>query len=145
MPASHPMHAPEAVASFFATPIQVAARALGMAFLVIGVLGVIPGVSVLHNVLHGTFGLVGLLASRTYGSARSYFGWGGAVLFTLTAYGLVVDHDSPTNVSPDAAGSWLHLGFAFGMTAIGVAASRLRGRTVPATRSSRRAPHEPHM
>jgi hypothetical protein len=140
------MHAPEAVSSFFATPIQVAARALGMAFLVIGVLGFIPDVSVLHNVLHVTFGLVGLLASRTYGSARSYFGWGGAVLFILTAYGFVVDHGSLTNVGPvDAAGNWLHLGFAFGMTVIGVAAGRLRGRTVPATRSSRRAPHEPHM
>ena len=87
----------------------------GIAFLVIGVGGFIPGltdhsaqphadltmtsgyghelgmfpINVLHNVVHLLFGLWGLAASRSYGGARTYFRVVAVAYGLLTVMGLV--------------------------------------------------------
>src|SRR5215210_41459 len=77
-------------------PIQQAARLVGIVFLLVGILGFIPGVttnyddltfagntsdaellgvfqtSILHNIVHLLFGVAGLLLSRTWEGARNF-------------------------------------------------------------------------
>jgi hypothetical protein len=126
-------------------PIQVVALLAGAAFLLVGVLGFVPGitsgfsdlsvagrhseahllglfqVSVLHNVVHLLFGVIGLAAARTAGAARGFLVGAGAVYLALTVYGFLIDHDSPANFVPvNAADNVLHLGLGLGMVAAGL-------------------------
>ena len=136
------------------TPVQTAAGAVGAVFLLVGVLGFIPGittdydqmtfaghdsgasllgifqVSVLHNIVHLLFGLAGLGMARTAGAARSYLVGGGVVYLVLTVYGLLIDKEAAANFVPvNRADDWLHLVLGVGMIALGVALSRRRSRT----------------
>lgn len=136
------------------TDIQKAATAVGAVFLLVGVLGFIPGitsqygqmsfaghdseamllgifqVSVLHNIVHLLFGAAGLAMTRTIGGARNYLVFGGVVYLILWIYGLVIDHDSAANFVPvNGADNWLHLFLGVGMIALGVLLSRNRNRT----------------
>src|SRR3712207_2593955 len=85
------------------TTLQKAAQAVGAVFLLVGVLGFIPGitsnyealsfaghgsgalllgifqVSILHNIVHLLFGIAGILMSRTNGQARNYLLYGGVI------------------------------------------------------------------
>lgn len=129
------------------------AAAVGAVFLLVGVLGFIPGittnydeltfaghhseaellgvfqVSALHNIVHLVFGVVGLVAARRATSAIAYLIGGGIVYAALWIYGLVVDHESKANFVPlNTADNWLHLVLAIAMVAAGVFAQRrLRG------------------
>jgi hypothetical protein len=136
------------------TPIQIAALAVGAVFVLVGVLGFIPGVtthydmlsaaghhsgalllglfnvSVLHNVVHLLFGVAGVLLARTAPLARYYLIGGGLIYFLLFVYGLLVDHDSAANFVPlNTADNWLHLGLAVGMVGLGVLLSSRASRT----------------
>ncbi|HEX7307636.1 DUF4383 domain-containing protein [Lentzea sp.] len=147
-------HTPVAVR----TPVQKAALAVSAVFLVVGVAGFIPGlttnydtlmfaghesramllglfmVSVLHNVVHLAFGVVGFLMSRTAYGAYWYLVGGGVVYLLLWLYGLVIDHDSAANFVPlNTADNWLHLLLAVGMAGLGFALGRGAG-----TRGARR-------
>lgn len=131
--------------SMTATPVQTAATAVAVVFLLVGVMGFIPGittdfeemkfashdseamllgifqVSILHNIVHLLFGVVGLLLSRSFAGARNYLIWGGAVYGVLWLYGLFVDEDSSANFIPlNSADDWLHLVLAIGMILLGV-------------------------
>ena len=122
------------------TTMQKVALAMGAVFLLVGVLGFIPGVttqydtfgvaghssmalllglfmvSVLHNLVHLLFGVVGILAARTYAAARGYLLYGGVIYLVLWVYGLVIDRDSSANFVPvNTADNWLHLGLAIVM------------------------------
>ncbi|GAA2998270.1 DUF4383 domain-containing protein [Actinokineospora diospyrosa] len=135
-------------------PVQLAATVVGAVFLLVGILGFIPGattnydqltfaghhseaallgvfaVSVLHNLVHLAFGVAGLALGRTASSARSYLIGGGVVYLVLWLYGIVIDHDSAANFVPvNTADNWLHLGLAIGMIGLGVALSRNRSAT----------------
>lgn len=137
-------------------PIQYIALVYGLVFLLVGILGFIPGittnydslaiaghhseamllgifqVSVLHNVVHLFYGVAGLAMWRSAISSRDYLRWGGVVYGLLWIYGLVVDHDSNANFVPLNTGdNWLHLGLA--VTMIVLSFLRIRDRT--ATRS----------
>lgn len=126
--------------------IQLAAAGVGIVFLLVGVLGFVPGIvteyddmelaghesgaeligvfqiSVLHNVVHLLFGLVGLALARTVAGARAFLIGGGAVYAALWVYGLLIDYHSDANFVPlNAADNWLHLGLAAGMLALGLA------------------------
>ncbi|GID29961.1 uncharacterized protein DUF4383 [Paractinoplanes brasiliensis] len=81
--------------------------------------------SVLHNIVHLLFGIVGLALARTVSGARAYLIGGGAVYLVLWLYGLVVAQDSSANFVPvNTADDWLHLGLGVGMIALGFLLSR---------------------
>lgn len=132
-----------------AHPVRRAAQAVGVVFLLVGVLGFVPGVtsdygtmqfaghesgaklfglfqvSVLHNLVHLGFGVAGLALSRTASGARTFLVGGGAIYLVLWLYGLVVDHNSTANFVPlNTADNWLHLFLAVGMMGLGLALTR---------------------
>lgn len=129
--------------------VQKAALAVGAVFLLVGILGFIPGittnydemtfaghhsgaqllgifgVSALHNIVHLAFGVAGLLMARTWSGARNYLIGGGVVYLVLTVYGFLVDrHDDANFVPVDQADNWLHLVLGLGMVALGVVLGR---------------------
>lgn len=133
------------------TPIQYAGLAVGALFLAVGVLGFIPGVtahydqltfaghhseaallgifkvSVLHNLVHLAFGIVGVALSRRLNTARWYLINGGLIYLVLFVYGIFVDQHSAANFVPvNAADNWLHLVLGLGMVSIGIALTPTR-------------------
>ncbi|MEU4221244.1 DUF4383 domain-containing protein [Actinoplanes sp. NPDC026623] len=123
--------------------------AVAIVFLLVGVLGFIPGVttdystmtfaghhsdakllgvfevSVLHNIVHLLFGLAGILMARTADRARLYLIGGGAVYLVLWLYGLVVGQETAANFVPlNPADDWLHLVLGIGMIALGLLTTR---------------------
>jgi hypothetical protein len=133
--------------------LRTAALAVAATFVLVGVLGFIPGittdydtmafaghesdakllgifeVSVLHNIVHLLFGAAGFVLARTVGGARAYLIGGGAVYFVLWIYGLLIDHDSGANFVPlNDADNWLHLVLAVAMIGLGVFLDRRAGR-----------------
>ncbi len=137
-------------------PVQLAALVVGATFLLVGILGFIPGitthydmlkvagnqsgalllnlfnVSVLHNLVHLAFGIAGLALSRTFHGARGFLIGSGIIYLVLWLYGLVINLQQPINFVPlNTADNWLHLALALGMLALGL----LLGR--PQTRSLR--------
>lgn len=136
------------------TTIQKAALAVGVVFLLVGVLGFVPGittdvdtmtfaghhseakllglfqVSVLHNIVHLLYGLAGLLLARSATTARNYLIGGGVVYLVLWIYGLFIDKESSANFVPlNAADDWLHFGLGLGMIGLGVVLSKAHART----------------
>ena len=132
------------------TPLQVAAGAVGAVFVLVGVLGFVPGVTtnigdltfaghdsesellglfsvnILHNLVHIAFGAVGLLAMRTWNWAKAYLLLGGVVYLVLWLYGTAIDHDSAANfVNLNTADDLLHLGLGVGLVALGLVLPRL--------------------
>ena len=121
-----------------------AAGAVGAVFLLVGILGFVPGVttnydtlefaghmseaellgifqvSILHNIVHLLFGVAGLAMMRTPALSRQFLIGGGVIYAILWIYGLLVDHDSDANFVPlNDADNWLHFGLAVGMIALG--------------------------
>jgi hypothetical protein len=132
-----------------ADAVRGAAAVVGAVFLLVGVLGFIPGittnvgsmtfaghqsdayllgifeVSILHNVVHLLFGIAGLILARTATGARSYLIGGGVVYLLLWLYGMLIDQNSAANFVPvNTADNWLHLGLGIGMIGLGVALGR---------------------
>ena len=128
------------------TPVQSVARLVGVVFLLVGIAGFIPGlttdlyeglefagddgtsellglfeVSVLHNIVHGLFGLAGLALAATASGARTYLLGGGAIYCGLFVLGLLGGGDwIPVN----DADNWLHLLLGAGMIGLGVVTTR---------------------
>ncbi|MFD3504997.1 DUF4383 domain-containing protein [Streptomyces sp. NPDC058676] len=136
------------------TPVQQAALLVGAVFLLVGILGFIPGittdydamefashesgaeligvfqVSILHNLVHLAFGVAGLAMSRTAAAARTYLLAGGAVYLVLWLYGLIVGHESDANFVPlNTADDWLHFVLGIGMITLGALLTRRRTTT----------------
>jgi hypothetical protein len=135
--------------------VQLAALAVAGVFLLVGILGYIPGittdydeltfaghhsdalllglfqVSILHNAVHLLFGLAGLVMARSIAGARVYLAGGGALYLGLWMLGLAVeavDEDSEVNILPvNNADNWLHLGLGFGMLVLGLLLSNRAG------------------
>jgi uncharacterized protein DUF4383 len=123
---------------------------LGIVFILVGVLGFIPGitthyddlsfaghdsgakllgifqVSILQNIVHLLFGAAGLVLAKTADGARTYLVGGGIVYLALWIYGLVIDKDGDANFVPlNTADDWLHL--ALGVTMVGLGFALTRG------------------
>jgi arginine exporter protein ArgO len=140
------------------TTLQRAAQAVGAVFLLVGVLGFIPGVttnydsmgfaghgsealllgifqvSILHNIVHLLFGVAGLALARTHGQAKQYLLYGGVVYLVLWLYGLLIGHDTPANFVPvNTADNWLHLVLGLAMIGLAIFLSRdtAPGRATP--------------
>ncbi|MEU4393890.1 DUF4383 domain-containing protein [Kribbella sp. NPDC023855] len=132
-----------------ATAVQKAALAVALAFLAVGVLGFVPGVttdydtmtfgghdsdamllgifqvSILHNIVHLLFGAVGLALARSAATAKTYLLGGGIVYLVLWIYGLVIDQSSSANFVPvNTADNWLHLVLGAAMVLLGVVLTR---------------------
>ena len=128
------------------TLVQNVARLVGIVFLLVGIAGFIPGlttnlyeglefagndgtaellgifqVSVLHNIVHGLFGLAGLALAATPSGARTYLIGGGAIYLALFAIGIIGGGDW---IPVDDADNWLHLLLGAGMIGLGVLTTR---------------------
>lgn len=140
----------EARAGGFAdTAVQKAALVVGIVFLLVGILGFIPGittnyerlqfashgsgallmgifqVSILHNIVHLLFGIAGVAFARSFAGARNYLIWGGAFYLVLWLYGMLIPHESMANFVPvNSADNWLHLLIGAGMIALGLGLGR---------------------
>ena len=129
--------------------VEKAAMAVSVVFLLVGILGFVPGitsnyeqmqfagheseamllgifqVSILHNIVHLLFGVVGLALSRTPSGARNFLIGGGVVYLLLFVFGLLVGHESPANFVPvNGADNVLHLLLGIGMIALGMLGGR---------------------
>jgi hypothetical protein len=138
------------------SPLRTAALAVSAVFLLVGILGFVPGittnydtlqfashhseamllgvfaVSILHNIVHLLFGVAGFFLARTDAGAKGYLIGGGVVYALLWLYGLLIDKDSAANFVPvNSADDWLHFVLAVGMIGLGVAL----GRTVASRRT----------
>jgi hypothetical protein len=138
------------------SPIQAASALVGAVFLLVGVLGFIPGitadhdglraaghesnaellgvfqVSVLHNIVHLLFGAAGIALARTASGARAFLVGGGAIYLVLWLYGLVIDKASQANFVPlNTADDWLHFVLGAAMVALGVVLGRRRPAGTP--------------
>lgn len=130
-------------------PGQTTAATVAVVFLLVGILGFIPGVttnydqmsfagqdsmamlfglfmvSVLHNLVHLAFGVAGLAMARTLPGARAFLIGGGIIYAVLWIYGLIIPKDSAANFVPmNTADNWLHLVLAAGMILLGVLTTR---------------------
>jgi arginine exporter protein ArgO len=126
-------------------PLRTAAIVVGAVFLLVGVLGFVPGittdyetmqfagheseamllgifqVSILHNIVHLLFGVAGLALARNADGARLYLIGGGAIYLVLWIYGLLIGQDSTANFVPvNTADNWLHFVLGVGMLALGI-------------------------
>ena len=132
------------------TPIQLAALVVGAVFLLVGILGFIPGittdydmltfaghhsgakllgifeVSILHNIVHLLFGIAGLILARTAATAKAFLVVGGGLIYlVLWLYGLLIDMDSAANFVPvNTADNWLHFALGAAMIALGLLLGR---------------------
>jgi hypothetical protein len=127
------------------TPVQTLALLVGATFLLVGILGFIPGitthygdlsfagsgsnakllgifqVSVLHNIVHVLFGLAGLGMARTWATARLFLIGGGVVYLALWLLGIVGGADW---IPANTADNWLHFVLGIGMVVLGFASTR---------------------
>ena len=127
------------------TPIHSVAALAGVVFIVVGILGFVPGVtthygdlsfaghgsgakllgifqvSVLHNLVHLLFGVVGLVLAKTAEGARTYLLGGGVVYLALWVLGVVGGGDW---IPANTADNWLHLGLGIGLIALGYVSGR---------------------
>ncbi|MDB6427158.1 DUF4383 domain-containing protein [Curtobacterium sp. 20TX0008] len=139
---------------FASTLVQKGALLFGVVFLIVGVAGFIPGltmdmgtmsfagnssmamllglfqVSALHNIVHLLFGIVGILAARSAAGSRSYLLIGGIVYAVLFVFGLfVAGMAGAANFVPlNSADNVLHAFLAVAMIVLGVLLPRA-GRT----------------
>ena len=135
------------------TPVQQLAALVGVVFLLVGILGFVPGItthygdlsfagdnsgakllgifqtSILHNIVHLAFG-VGILMAKTPGGARTYLVGGGIVYLAVWILGAIGGLDwLPVNT----ADNYLHILLGAGMVALGLIAGRAsNARPAPA-------------
>jgi hypothetical protein len=128
------------------SPIQTAALAVGLVFLLVGILGFIPGIttnyddlkfaghdsdaqllgifdtSILHNIVHLIFGVAGLALAKTYEGARTYLLGGGVIYLALFVYGAIWggDEGSANFIPMNWADNILHVALGGGMVLLGV-------------------------
>lgn len=139
----------ERAATHGRTQVQTASLVVGAVFLLVGILGFIPGitsnyssmsfashhseamlfglfqVSILHNLVHLAFGIAGIVAARTARAARLYLIIGGIVYLVLFVYGLLVPMNSDANFVPvNGADNVLHVVLGLGMLALGLILGR---------------------
>ena len=129
--------------------VRTMAGLVGAVFLLVGILGFIPGitsnyntmtfagnssdakllglfeVSILHNIVHLLFGVAGLAMAKATKSATTYLIGGGIIYLVLTVYGFVIDLNSAANFVPlNTADNILHLVLGVGMIALGLPGRR---------------------
>jgi len=129
--------------------VQTLATIVGATFLLVGILGFMPGitshlyggldfaghgsqakllhvfqVSWVHNIVHLAFGIAGLTLARTWNGARTYLIGGGVVYLVLWLYGLLVGAGGANFVPLNTADDWLHFVLGAAMISFGFATTR---------------------
>jgi hypothetical protein len=128
------------------SPIQSAAMLVGLVFLLVGILGFIPGItsnydelkfaghdsdaqllgvfdtSILLNIVHLLLGAAGLVLGRTYEGARNYLIGGGVLCLALFLYGALwgADESSANWLPVNWADNVLHVALGAGMILAGL-------------------------
>ena len=122
------------------TLAQTLALGFGVVFLLVGILGFIPGittnysdmefagkdsgaellgifqVSILHNIVHLLFGIAGIALSRTTANAKMYLLYSGVIYVALFGFGVIVGTGDDANFIPaNGADDVLHLVLAVGL------------------------------
>jgi hypothetical protein len=126
--------------------VQMVATVVSVVFVLVGIIGFIPGLttnlydglefagddgnaeilglfqtSVLHNLVHLLFGLVGLALARTWSGARTFLIGGGIIYIALWLLGVIgAGGWIPTNTADD----WLHLVLGVAMIGLGYITTR---------------------
>jgi hypothetical protein len=138
------------------SPIQSVALAVGVVFLLVGILGFVPGItssyddlkfaghgsdaqllglfdtSVLHNIVHLLFGVAGIVLSKTWDGARTFLVGGGAIYLVLFLYGAIFHGEAGSNWIPvNWADNVLHLALGAGMVVLGVVFAKESVRKTP--------------
>ena len=124
--------------------VRSASMGMGVVFLLVGILGFIPGIttqygsmafasgseamllgafqaSVLLNLLYLAMGAAGVWMSRGVLSARNFLLGSGAVLLVMWLYGLIVGTSAANILSTNASTNWLNL--ILGVVAVGLGAA----------------------
>ncbi|GAB3547177.1 DUF4383 domain-containing protein [Arthrobacter tumbae] len=131
--------------------VRSASMGMGVVFLLVGILGFIPGittqygsmafaagseamllgafqVSMLLNLVYLAMGAAGVWMSRGVLSARNFLIGSGAVLLVMWLYGLIVGTSAANILSTNASTNWLNLILGVVAVGLGVAyAMRHRG------------------
>jgi hypothetical protein len=128
------------------SPIQSAALLVGLVFLLVGILGFIPGItsnyddlkfaghdsdaqllgifdtSILHNIIHLVFGVAGLALARTFVGSRQYLIGGGVIYLAIFLYGAIWggDEGGANFIPMNWADNILHLVLGGVMVLLGV-------------------------
>jgi hypothetical protein len=132
------------------SPIQSVAMLVGLIFLLVGILGFIPGItsnydelkfaghnsdaqllglfdtSILHNIVHLLLGVAGLALARTYDGARNYLIGGGVIYLALFLYGAIwgADEGGANWIPVNWADNVLHVALGSGMILAGLALAK---------------------
>ena len=131
------------------SPVRSVAALVSAVFVLVGILGFIPGitthygdlsfaghdsgakllgifqVSILHNIVHLLFGVVGLTLAKTAEGARTFLIGGGVVYLVLWVLGIIGGGDwIPVNT----ADNWLHFVLGVAMVALGFVTGRAATR-----------------
>jgi hypothetical protein len=129
----------------YRTPIQELALLFGLGFVILGIAGFIPGLtthyrdlsfaghdsgaklfgvfqtSILLNLVHLLFGVVGIVLSRARQTARAFLVVGGLAYLVIFVYGLVTSDNSSANFIPvNRADDILHAGLGVSMLVFGL-------------------------
>lgn len=129
---------------------QTFALLVGAVFLLVGILGFIPGIvsehdtkflgqdgdskllgifqiNFLHNLVHVIFGVAGIAMAKRTDSARNYLIGGGVIYLVVFLYGLLIDFGSDANIiNLNAADNVLHLVLGSAMIALGLISGKDR-------------------
>jgi hypothetical protein len=135
------------------TQAQTLAMLVAVTFVLVGVLGFIPGitthygdlsfagedsgakllgifqVSILHNLVHLLFGVVGWYLAKTWSGARTYLLGGGVVYLALWILGILNGADW---IPANSADHWLHLVLGVGLLGLGFVSTRVKTAPTPA-------------
>ena len=128
------------------SPVQLVATIVGATFVLVGVAGFIPGlttdlydglefagddgtsellgifkVSILHNIVHLLFGVVGLALAKTMSGARTYLIGGGIIYLALGVLGLL---GGAAWIPANDADNGLHLFLGAAMITLGFLTTR---------------------
>jgi hypothetical protein len=135
------------------TQAQTLAMLVAVTFVLVGVLGFIPGitthygdmsfagedsgakllgifqVSILHNLVHLLFGVVGWYLAKTWSGARTYLLGGGVIYLALWILGIANGADW---IPANSADNWLHLVLGVGLLGLGFVSTRAKTAPSPA-------------